>query len=223
MMVIKMKSKKTNTNLYEFILEEYSFNDPILLRDLYASFSEINKNTIRSILKRLNENEKVIKIEDGVYALPNPNSIMGKPTVYTSDIIKKKYIGDDRLIIGYKSGLNFANKLGLTTQTASVETIISNAVSNKKREIKLKNQRLIIDAPRYKVTNENYRLLQVLDLLNEFERMSEIDLKSASKKLLNYISGLRLDEDKVEMIVSSYPLEAQVRFYKIGGQYAVAS
>lgn len=221
--MIKMKSKKTNTNLYEFILEEYSFNDPILLRDLYASFSEINKNTIRSILKRLNENEKVIKIEDGVYALPNPNSIMGKPTVYTSDIIKKKYIGDDRLIIGYKSGLNFANKLGLTTQTASVETIISNAVSNKKREIKLKNRRLIIDAPRYKVTNENYRLLQVLDLLNEFERMSEIDLKSASKKLLNYISGLRLDEDKVEMIVSSYPLEAQVRFYKIGGQYAVAS
>jgi predicted transcriptional regulator of viral defense system len=222
-MVIEMESKKTNTKLYEFIKEKYNFSKPILLQDVYASFPEINKNTVRSILKRLNEKEKVIKIKDGVYALPNPNSIMGKPTVYTSDIIKKKYIGDDRLIIGYKSGLNFANKLGLTAQTASVETIISNAVSNRKREIKLNNRRLIIDAPRYKVTNENYRLLQVLDLLNEFERLSEVDLKPASKSILKYISGLRLDEDNVEKIVSTYPLEAQVKFYKIGGHYAIAS
>ena len=85
-MVIKMKSKKTNTKLYEFIKEKYNFNEPILLQDVYVSFPEINKNTVRSILKRLNENEKVIKIKDGVYALPNPNSIMGKPTVYTSEI-----------------------------------------------------------------------------------------------------------------------------------------
>ena len=148
---------------------------------------------------------------------------MGKPTVYTSDIIKKKYLGDERLIIGYKAGLNFANKLGLTTQTASVETIVSNAVSNKKREIKVNNSRLIIDAPRYKVTNENYKLLQILDLLNEFERYSEIDLKPASKSLLKYISGIRLDDEKVEKIVSTYPLEAQVKFYKIGGHYAIAS
>ena len=222
-MVMKMKKRNTSTELYEFIIKKYSFNEPILLQDVYASFPEINKNTIRSILKRLIENEKVIKIKNGIYALPNPNSIMGKPTVYTSDIIKKKYLGDERLIIGYKAGLNFANKLGLTTQTASVETIVSNAVSNKKREIKVNNSRLIIDAPRYKVTNENYKLLQILDLLNEFERYSEIDLKPASKSLLKYISDIRLDDEIVEKIVSTYPLEAQVRFYKIGGHYAIAS
>lgn len=218
-----MIRKNTNKELYEFIIKKYNFNEPVLLQDVYASFPEINKNTIRSILKRLNENDKVIKIKNGIYALPNPNSVMGKPTVYTSDIIKKKYLGDGRLIIGYKTGLNFANKLGLTTQTASVETIKSNAVSNKKREIKLNNSRLIIDAPRYKVTSENYKLLQILDLLNEFERYSEIDLKPASQSLLKYISGLRLDEEKVERIVSNYPLEAQVKFYKIGGHYAIAS
>ena len=65
-MVMKMKKRNTSTELYEFIIKKYSFNEPVLLQDVYALFPEINKNTIRSILKRLNENEKVIKIKNGI-------------------------------------------------------------------------------------------------------------------------------------------------------------
>lgn len=222
-MGIKMKRKNLSTEIYELIVNNYTFEMPIFLQDVYASFPSISQNSIRSVFKRFDEKEKVIKIKNGVYALPNQNSLMGKPTVYTSDIIKKKYLGDDKTIIGYKTGLNFANNLGLTTQTASVDSIISNSVSNKKREIRLNNNRLIVNAPRFKVSNENYKLLQILDLLNEFERFSELELKLASKNLLRYISDLRLDEEKVEKIVSCYPLEAQVKFYKIGGHNVIAS
>lgn len=222
-MGIKMKRKNLSTEIYELIVNNYTFEMPIFLQDVYASFPSISQNSIRSVFKRFDEKEKVIKIKNGVYALPNQNSLMGKPTVYTSDIIKKKYLGDDKTIIGYKTGLNFANNLGLTTQTASVDSIISNSVSNKKREIRLNNNRLIVNAPRFKVSNENYKLLQILDLLNEFERFSELELKLASKNLLRYISDLRLDEEKVEKIVSCYPLEAQVKFYKIGGHHVIAS
>ena len=218
-----MKRKNLSTEIYELIVNNYTFEMPIFLQDVYASFPSISQNSIRSVFKRFDEKEKVIKIKNGVYALPNQNSLMGKPTVYTSDIIKKKYLGDDKTIIGYKTGLNFANNLGLTTQTASVDSIISNSVSNKKREIRLNNNRLIVNAPRFKVSNENYKLLQILDLLNEFERFSELELKLASKNLLRYISDLRLDEEKVEKIVSCYPLEAQVKFYKIGGHNVIAS
>lgn len=221
--VLMMKMKNKNTEIYEFIVNNYNFDMPIFIQDVYTSFPNISENTIRSVFKRLDEKEKIIRIKNGVYALPNQNSIMGKPAVYTSDIIKKKYLGDDKFIIGYKTGLNFANSLGLTTQTASVDSIISNSVSKKKREIWLNNNRVIINAPRFKVSNENYKLLQILDLLNEFESFSELDLKAASKNLLRYISDLRLDEEKVEKIVSFYPLEAQVRFYKIGGQNVITS
>lgn len=40
---------------------------------------------------------------------------------FTSDILSKKYLVNENGLIGYKSGLSFANFLGLTTQTASVE------------------------------------------------------------------------------------------------------
>lgn len=218
-----MVKKKKNTEIYNYIVNNYKLNQPILIKDIYTSFSSINEITIRSILKRLAEKELIIKIKNGVYGLPNKESIMGKPSVFTTDILNKKYLLDDKVIVGYKTGLNFANMVGLTTQTASVESIISNAVSNKKREIKINNNRFIINAPRYKVTNENYKLLQILDLLNEFDSYSEVDLKSATKLILKYIYDLKLDEEEMEKIVSSYPLEAQVRFYKIGGQNVIAS
>jgi hypothetical protein len=87
----------------------------------------------------------------------------------------------------------------------------------------LNNNRFIINASRYKVNKDNVKLLQVLDLLTDFETLSELDLKSAKQIILNYISGLKLDEERVEQIVSSYPLETQVKFYKIGGQNVIAS
>ena len=86
---------------------------------------------------------------------------------------------------------------------------------------KLKNNRLILNAPRVKVTDLNYKLLQVLDLLNNLERYSEYGLKKASVKILKYLENVNLDEDEAENIVSTYPLEAQVKFYKIGGANAI--
>lgn len=199
-------------------MNNYKLNQPILIKDIYVSFPETNETTIRSILKRLTEKELVVKIKNGVYVLSNKESIMGKLSVFTSDILDKKYLINENGFIGYKTGLSFANFLGLTTQTVSVESVISNAVSNKKREIKINNNRFIINAPRYQVTNENYKLLQILDLLNEFDSYSEIDLKTASKIILKYITNIKLTDEEIEKIVSSYPLEAQVRFYKIGGR-----
>lgn len=220
--MITMKSKKTKDIILDYILNNYDKKTPIFVKDIYKKFPDISEGTIRSLFKRLSESKQLEKINNGVYSLPNKDSILGKPSVYVSDVIQKKYIINDLgRRIGYESGINFANKLGLTSQTASVSTIYSNQVSNKKRETKLKNNRLIVNAPRVLVNNKNYKLLQVLDLLNNFDKYSEYDLKTSSKKILNFISTIDLDEDIVEDIVSAYPLEAQVKFYKIGGLYAI--
>lgn len=216
--MIIMKTQKTKDIVWNYISNNYDKKTPIFVKDIYNKYPDISESTIRSLFKRFKESGQLEKINKGVYALPNKESILGKSTVYVSDVIQKKYIFNklgER--IGYESGINFANQLGLTSQTASVSTIYSNQVSNKKRETKLKNNRLIVNAPRVSVNDKNYKLLQVLDLLNNFEKYSEYDLKSASKRILEFISTIKLDEDIVEKIVSAYPLEAQVKFYKIGG------
>ncbi|MDC7244238.1 MAG: hypothetical protein PQJ44_10210 [Sphaerochaetaceae bacterium] len=216
-----MKIKKTKDIILDYILNNYDKKTPIFVKDIYKKFPDISQGTIRSLFKRLSESKQLEKINNGVYSLPNKDSILGKPSVYVNDVIQKKYIlNDSGQRIGYESGINFANKLGLTSQTASVSTIYSNQVSNKKRETKLKNNRLIVNAPRVLVNDKNYKLLQVLDLLNNFDKYSEYDLKISSKKILDFISTIDLDENTMEDIVSAYPLEAQVKFYKIGRLYA---
>ncbi len=212
-----MKNQKKKDIIYNYINKNYDMNTPIFIKDLYGAFPDISESTIRSILKRFTETGSIEKIKKGVYALPNKKSILGKATVWISDVIENKYLKVDNERIGYRSGINFANQLGLTSQTASVEEIYSNIVSNKKREIKLKNNRLIVNAPRVKVTEKNYRLMQVLDLLNKYDRYSEYDLKQSASKILKVISNIELSEDELEEVVSAYPLETQVKFYKIGG------
>jgi len=147
-----------------------------------------------------------------------PIRVLKSHVVNLSNVVEQTYLKDkENNLIGYRSGINFANKLGLTSQTASVEVVYSNAVSNRRREIKLNKSRLIINAPRIEITNQNYKLLQVLDLLTEFEKYSEYDLKQAESKILSYLLGIKLSANELERIVEAYPLTAQVKFYKIGG------
>ena len=219
-----MKSLKKKDIILEYIKKNYDNKTPIFVNDIYTEFTEISEGTIRSLFKRFSDADVLEKVDNGVYALPNKESVLGKATVYVSNVIENKYIRNEKgQRIGYISGINFSNQIGLTSQTASVNTIYSNNVSNKKRMTTLKNSRLIINAPRVEVTDQNYKLLQILDLLNDFEKYSEQDLKTASNKILAFLREIKLKNEEVELIVSNYPLEAQVKFYKIGGANAIAS
>lgn len=219
-----MKSPKKKDIILEYIKTNYDNKTPIFVNDIYKEFTEISEGTIRSLFKRFSDSGVLEKVDNGVYALPNKESVLGKATVYVSNVIENKYIRNEKgQRIGYISGINFSNQIGLTSQTASVNTIYSNNVSNKKRITTLKNSRLIINAPRVEVTDQNYKLLQILDLLNDFEKYSEQDLKTASNKILAFLGEVKLKNEEVELVVSKYPLEAQVKFYKIGGANAITS
>lgn len=204
--------------IYDSIKNSYKNGQPFFLKDLYKQFPEVKEGTIRESIRRLINEEKILKAKNGVYELPNPNRVLKSHVVNISKVVEQTYLKDkEDKLIGYRSGINFANQLGLTSQTASVDVVYSNAVSNRKREIKLNKSRLIINSPRVEVTNKNYKLLQVLDLLTEFEKYSEYDLKQAESKIFSYISGIKLSIEEMDRIVEAYPLAAQVKFYKIGG------
>ncbi len=207
----------------KYIFQNYKLTQPIFLTDFYSEFPDINQITIRSIIRRLIENERIIKISNGVFARTKSTSSLSKTEVRMKSVIEQKYLSNDEgQVIGYLSGINLANKLGLTTQTASVDLIISNNVSAKKREIMLKNNRYIVNSPRIAVNERNYKLMQVLDILTDFEKYSEYQLKYAAPKLLNYLKSSKINETELDDIVSAYPLVTQVKFYKMGGLNVLA-
>jgi len=218
-----MERQRTSDKVKQYLVSHFNTNDSIFLPEIYRVFPNISPNTIRSVIKRLNDSGELVKVRNGSYVLPN-KGILSVSSYRVSELVNAKYIFDNNgRRIGYRTGINLANELGLTSQTSSVDDVISNAVSNRKREIKYNKNRIIINAPRIKISDENYRLLQVLDLLNNFDKYSDFDIKYSFSKLMNYIGKLKLDLDEIDAIISSYPLTTQVKFYKMGGLNVITS
>jgi hypothetical protein len=207
--------------LYEHIENTYKFSEPFVLSELYDVFPTIKQGTIRESIRRLIEQEKLIKLKNGVYGLPDPNRVLKTAFMNTEEAVNKKYIiSENGDAIGYRSGFYIANALRLTTQTSSNLVIYSNAVSKKKRTIKLKNLKVVINQARVEVTKDNYKLLQILDLFVNFNKFSEYTMFEAKKIISDYLDNLNMTEEEIEHIVEVYPKDAQIQFYKMGGTYA---
>jgi len=213
--------KKIIDQLFEYIEKKYEFSEPFLLTELYDGFPDVKQGTIRESIRRLLEQEKLIKSKNGVYGLPNPNRVLKTAVLNSEDALNKKYIKtEDGSVIGYRSGFYIANALRLTTQTSSDLVIYSNEVSKKKRTISVKNIIVIINQARVNVTNDNYKLLQVLDLLVNFNKFSEYSLNESKGIISHYLKELNLSNEEIEHIVEAYPKDAQIQFYKLGGTHA---
>ncbi len=212
--LIKMTIKNL---LYTYIKNKYKDNKPILLVELYEAFPNLKKGTIRENMRRFVLDENLIKIKNGVYGFPDPNRILKTPTFDTDETINKKYIiNESGSVIGYRSGFHIANSLRLTTQTPSITLIYSNEVANRKRTIKIHNNKITINQARTIVTDNNYKLLQVLDLLNEFDKYNELSFDEARQIIINYLKENKLTKKDIEDIVEIYPKNAQINFYKMG-------
>lgn len=206
-------SEELDSHIYQFDEDK-----PIFINDLYELFPNIPKGTIRQIMKRLHDKGEIERAEQGIYYKPNSNRVLNVSNLSSNKIIREKYMLEGDKIIGYKSGLSFANQIDLTTQIPQMEVVVSNAVSNKKRKIYVNNAKIILQAPRISVTNDNYKLLQVMDLMNDFKNLSEYSLERSSNNIMNYLTNVNsmLEKEKIEQCVEVYPLRAQVNFYKSG-------
>lgn len=186
--------------MYDKLVNYYGFNEPMFTDEMSRLF-EMSPVAFRQNIKRLSDQGLLVKVEKGIYFIPKPNSILKTPKLSPDRIIEKKYLKKNGEIIGYKTGVNFSNSLGLTKQTASIPTIISNNTSSKGSEILIYNKQVKIKKPKIEVTTSNYKWLQVLDLLSEFDRYSEYSLLNVTDRLKQYLNDVQLSvTDAVECL-----------------------
>lgn len=207
--------------LYQYLLDEYGYDEPILTEQLKDEL-KLNPSTLRQYVKRLSDKGLLTKVQNGIYFIPKKKPMFGSAVLDTDQVVRKKFLEDRDRIIGYKSGTNFANALGLTSQTAAVETIVTNNASAAKREVNIYKKRFIIRKPRVKVNRSNYKLLQVLDLLNNYEQYSEKPLEAAKEKILTYLEDISMNEWEVKGYLSAYPIKTKLRVYELGLFDAIA-
>lgn len=221
--VIALRRESIQKRIERHMTVNSDLESTVLLTDLYCVFPDVKPSTIRQALRRMAESAQITLVKPGVYVRAATDRLITNDYYNLSTVYRTKYLVNAKgETIGYLSGINFANSLGLTTQTASILLIRSNAVANKKRNVSIRQQTLIVDSPRVPVTNQNVRLLQVLDLLAQKDAMVECDDTIVKQRLTEYLRDVILSGKDVEATVERYPLIAQRNFYKIGLDHVFA-
>ena len=184
-------------------IEQYPEDEPIFIEDIkkyvIGQYEEDDKQenvlkNINVILNRL-KNKGIIKAEyKGVYYKPII-SMFGAVPLNTNKLRKLKYLEDkDGNIKGYIVGAKLFNKLGLTTLVPNVTDIVTNECKyHKQYDEKL---RTYITKPKIEITNENYRYLQFIDILDNKDNIP-IDAPNADEILYRIIEECKLDFEKI--------------------------
>lgn len=203
-------------NLMDYLIDRYGYDEPIFSEELSQDLNKMNPSTMRQNLKRLVDSEKLYRYKDGIFFIPNPNSYLKKKTLSVTKIINKKYIYNNNETIGYVTGISFANSLQLTTQNPGMVEIVTNKETNRSRIVNFNKRKVGLRRPRVEVNESNYKLLQVLDLLNNYESLTFKPIEEVNEKITKYLKETDFKRELINECLSNYPTKAANRFWESG-------
>ena len=122
------------------------------------------KKVVNVNLARLEKEGVIFRITRGLYC-KRIKTAFGDYIPSKDVIYSKRLVSDGEAVVGYETGLSLMNDIGLTSQMPGKRTIASN-----KYGIKVPADVAIdIQKPATMVTKENYKYLQLLDIITELD------------------------------------------------------
>lgn len=149
--------------LYDYLLEQYGFNEPILTTEI--QYRDYSKPWLYKEINRLVKDGKLMKFDKGICYIPK-DTPFGKSILNPNKVIEKKYINDGSGVIGYYSGISFLNMIGMSSQVANRIEIYTNKETSKFREVSVGRQRVILRRARVNITEKNAPVLSLLEMMN---------------------------------------------------------
>lgn len=199
---------------FEFLKLNYKENEPIFISEI--QYKNLNMNAIRQQILNLTNKNLLIRYDTGIYFIPGNSIFKSSNTLNQNKIIEKKYISNNDEVIGYFSGLNFANRIGLTTQVPNLYEVVSNKATCDYREIKIGTTKVILRKPRTVITTENHLELQFLDMIKEIDNLSFLNKDENKKIVLNYMSKAKISFEKLQKLLEFYPDKIYKNLYQVG-------
>lgn len=191
------------SSLYQYLKENYKENEPIILAEL--QIKDMTGNNIRQQLKKLTDEGMIKRFDKGIYYLPRKSIFKSGSLPSIEKVLEYKYLRDKNQICGYVSGQLFFNQIGLSTQVPMQYEIVSNKATTDYRETVLAQSRIIIRSPKVPVTEQNYTILQFLDLMKDVDLYSEISGKELQERLFKYLRTINLKISDLEPYFTYYP------------------
>lgn len=198
--------------LYEYLKSNYQPNEPIFVSDVDLPISDVN---LRRMFKILCDEGRIKRFDKGVYYIPKQSRLKGGVPLGVDTVTKAKYISRNGKVEGYYSGYTFANQLGITTQVPYVIEIVSNSASTRFREVDMKGRKIILRKPKAVVTEDNFRVLQLLDLLSNITQYADEDIEDVSLRVKTYIKNVGINRDAIDQYIREYPERIYRNMYEM--------
>ena len=208
-------------SLYEYLVESFGENEPIFVSEIrIEGMTDVN---LRQQIKKLADSGKIKRFDAGIYFIPKQTIFRSGSQLSTYKVIEKKYLQNEKQRFGYISGFMLANQIGLTTQVPMTYEVVTNKATKDYRETKLAKTRVIIRKPRVEVTEENYKILQFLDLMRDIECYSEVEGEQLKKRLMRYMQNMQLSFPMLEPYLTYYPDRIYKNMYETRLLYGISS
>ncbi len=212
---------------YNDILIQYidkcPYDEPIFIEDIKDYFKKIIQDNFENAFKkiyvyinRLVKENKLSQFIKGVYYKPI-KGVFGNKLLNINKVIEKKYIRDDNGRKGYFMGAYLFNKIGLTTQIPKEVLIVTNECPNA-NDYNNKNLKVIIRKPKIKINEDNYKYLQLLDILINKDNI-KIEVDDEKEKIYKFIKDNKLEFEKIfEYANKINNLKPIMKLYELGGK-----
>lgn len=207
--------------LKTYLMENYGYNEPIFLNDLFIE--GLSENAIRQSVKRLVASGFLERYDNGIYYIPKRGGLLGKSYLDPSMVIIRKYVENQSNKYGYITGLSFANQLGLTTQMPAVIEIVTNRESTNGRMLMVGNQKVRVKKSSISVSEDNAELLQLLDAIGQAERYTELTIEETVDILITYIREKRFTKRQLSDVSSALTGATAKKMIEWGMIYEFAS
>ncbi len=200
--------------VYEYILNNYEENEPVFLSDL--AIDGVRNVSLRQQLKKLVEEGRIRRYDTGIYYIPGKSSFRSGGTLSLNDVLRKKYLTDGEKRCGYVGGILFANQLGLTTQLPSSYEVSTNKATTAYRETELASVRIILRKPVCAIDEDNWFILQFMDLLKEIDEISEVEGSELVDKITVYTKSRGIVFGMIKPYLRYYPDRIYRNMYETG-------
>lgn len=207
----------SDSMLSEYLIETYGYNEPIFLKNL--TMKGMNSKALRQAVNRLANDGKLLKYDAGIYYIPKPDRLLKRAALDSNKVIVRKYITNGRDIYGYYAGLAAANRLGFTTQMPAQIELTTNMESSRGRTVVIGTRTVRVKRPKAEITADNYLVLQLLEILQDIETISDLEQDKLITSLKNYITSNQLDWSQVMEYIFLYPGKVAQKIIKWGLTY----
>lgn len=213
-----------NETLMKYI-DNRNYDEPIFIEEIKEYFKKIIGDNFEEKFKniyvyinRLVKENKLAQFIKGVYYKPL-KGILGNKCLDVNKVIVKKYICDENGQKGYFMGAYLFNILGLTTQIPKEILVVTNECPNN-NIYNNKKLGVLIKKAKIKINNDNYRYLQLLDLLANKENIN-VEVSNEEELIYKYIKDNHLDMKKVFYYANkTNNKKAIMKLYELGGKDA---